>query len=815
MSDLTLSSPSAASASAASDSPPAPPKIHLNAEHVLQITQELSAGGVKVAQVAATAQLLKDGATVPFIARYRKEVTGELDEVQITTIRDRLEQLAALDDRRAAILSSLKERGLLTDALAGQIAAADTLTRLEDIYLPFRPKKRTRATIAREKGLEPLAELIWAQDASTTSESLAASAAAYVGREYQPDDGKFPPTPVQKIACADEAFAGARDILAERVSEDAAARQKLRLFYRASAVVSSKVLHGKDASPEAARFKDYFDWTEPLAKCPSHRLLAMRRAEKELFVMMRITLPDELLALAELERLVIKPSTTAPSSPAAAAQLRLVAADTFKRLLAPALETEMRLESKKAADLAAIKVFADNIRELLLASPLGRKAVTAIDPGFRTGCKTVVLDRQGKLLHHDVLYPDRHAAEAKDKILGFAARFGVEAIAIGNGTAGRETEAFVRAVGLPASIPIVMVNESGASIYSASEVAREEFPDHDLTVRGAVSIGRRLMDPLAELVKLDPKSIGVGQYQHDVDQAGLKRSLDDTVTSCVNGVGVELNTASKQLLAYVSGLNSTTAAAIVARRNEKGPFASRAELLEVPRLGPKAYEQAAGFLRIHDAAHPLDRSAVHPERYPLVEKMAADVGCTVADLLADSKARAKIDLTRYVTDSVGLPTLKDILAELAKPGRDPRAKFEAFAFDPSVNKPEDLKPGMKLPGIVTNVTAFGAFVDIGVHQDGLVHVSQLSDTFVKDASEVVKPGQKVQVTVTDIDLPRNRIALSMKANPQIGSKSEGRVPQAGPGRPSSARSPQPFTPAPAKPAALGGDWFNAALNKKR
>ncbi len=811
MSDLSLSVSSVSS----SETAPTAPKIQLNADHVLRITQELP--GVKVAQVAATAQLLKDGATVPFIARYRKEVTGELDEVQITTIRDRLEQLSALDDRRASILGSLKDRGLLTDALAGQIAAADTMTRLEDIYLPFRPKKRTRATIAKEKGLEPLAELIWAQSTATTPEGLAATAAAMVGHEYQPDDGKSPPTPRQKIASAEEALSGARDILAERISDDAAARDKLRLLYRASGIVASKVLHGKDTAPEAAKFKDYFDWTEPLAKCPSHRLLAMRRAEKELFVMMRITLPDDTLALAELERLVIKPAASAPSSPAAAVQLRLAIADAFKRLLAPAMETEMRLESKKAADLAAIKVFADNVRELLLASPLGRKAVMAIDPGFRTGCKTVLLDRQGKLLHNDVIYPEMRAAEAKDKVLAFAARFQIEAVAIGNGTAGRETEAFVRACGLPASIPIVMVNESGASIYSASEVAREEFPDHDLTVRGAVSIGRRLMDPLAELVKLDPKSIGVGQYQHDVDQNGLKRSLDDTVMSCVNGVGVELNTASKQLLAYVSGLNATTAAAIVARRNEKGPFASRAELLEVPRLGPKAYEQAAGFLRIHDATHPLDASAVHPERYALVEKMAADLGCTVADLLANSKARAKIDLTRYVTDTVGLPTLKDILAELAKPGRDPRAKFEAFAFDASVNKPEDLRPGMKLPGIVTNVTAFGAFVDVGVHQDGLVHVSQLSDTFVKDASEVVKPGQKVHVTVTEIDLPRNRIALSMKANPHIGAKVGGAT---GPGQrnvaPTAGRGGFSGPPAkPAAPANLGGDWFSAALNKKR
>ncbi len=813
MSDLPSPATSATSEAAA----PAPAKIQLNPEHVLRIAQELG-GAVKVAQIAATAQLLKEGATVPFIARYRKEVTGELDEVQITTIRDRLEQLAALDERRASILASLKERGLLTDTLRNQIESADTMARLEDLYLPFRPKKRTRATIAKEKGLEPLAELVWAQDPATTADALNAAAAAYSGHEYQPDDGKSPPTPRQKIADAAEAFAGARDILAERISDDAAAREKLRVLYRSSAIVSSKVLHGKDTSAEAAKFKDYFDWTEPLAKCPSHRLLAMRRAEKELFVMMRITLPDETLALAELERLTIKPQapgSTLPASPACATQLRLVVADAFKRLLAPAMETEMRLESKKSADLAAIKVFADNVRELLLASPLGRKNVMAIDPGFRTGCKTVLLDRQGKLLHNDVIYPEMRAAEAKDKILGFAARFEVEAIAIGNGTAGRETEAFVRACGLPASIPVVMVNESGASIYSASEVAREEFPDHDITVRGAVSIGRRLMDPLAELVKLDPKSIGVGQYQHDVDQNGLKRSLDDTVMSCVNGVGGELNTASKQLLSYVSGLNARSAAAIVARRNEKGPFASRAELLDVSGLGPKAYEQAAGFLRIRDAKHPLDRSAVHPERYPLVEKMAADLGCTVADLLADSKLRSKIKLEAYVTDTVGLPTLKDILAELAKPGRDPRAQFEAFSFDSSVNKPEDLKPGMKLPGIVTNVTAFGAFVDIGVHQDGLVHVSQLADTFVKDPAEVVKPGQKVRVTVTDIDLPRQRIALSMRSAPQIGAKTGGAT---GPGqRPGgNFQAPRSQLPAPSsKPQSLNNDWFSSALNKKR
>jgi protein Tex len=769
-----------------------------NADHVLRIAQELGST-VKVHQVATTAQLLKDGATVPFIARYRKEMTGELDEVQITTIRDRLEQLAQLDERRASILASLKERNLLTDALDNQIALADTLTRLEDIYLPFRPKKRTRATIAKEKGLEPLAEQIWAQDSAI---DLAAAAQAYVGREYTADDGK---NVVSKIATPDEAFAGARDILAERVSDDAAAREKLRALYKSSAVISSKVISGKEV--EGAKFKDYFEWSEPLAKCPSHRLLAMRRGEKELFLMMRITV-DETLALAELERHVIK----SPGSPAATAQLRVMCADALKRLLAPAMETEFRLDSKKQADIAAIKVFTENVRELLLAAPLGQRAVLALDPGFRTGCKTVILDRQGKLLHNDVVYPDRHEVEAAEKIKGFIEFFKIEAIAIGNGTAGRETEAFIRGLKLPASIAVVMVNESGASIYSASEVAREEFPDHDLTVRGAVSIGRRLMDPLAELVKLDPKSIGVGQYQHDVDQNALKRSLDDTVVSCVNGVGVELNTASKQLLAQVSGLNSRSAAAIVARRNDKGAFKARADLLEVTGLGPKAYEQAAGFLRIHDAAHPLDASAVHPERYPLVEKMAADLGCTVPDLLRDEKLRKKINLQNYVTETVGLPTLTDIMAELAKPGRDPRQKFEAFSFQEGVNKPEDLKPGMKLPGIVTNVTAFGAFVDIGVHQDGLVHVSQLADSFVKDPAAVVKPGQKVSVTVTEVDLTRGRIALSMRSAPQLGAKSGQAAPRTSPGQ---SRPAPSAAPAPRPQQSLTNDWFSAALNKKR
>ncbi len=784
---------------------------------------------MKVFQVAATAQLFAEGATVPFIARYRKEATGELDEVQVTTIRDRMEQLRAIDERRASILSSLKDRNLLTPALEKAINAADSITVLEDIYLPFRPKKRTRATIAKEKGLEPLADLLFTQDPSTDA---IAAAQAYVGKEYVADDGK---NVTSHIASIEEAFAGARDIIAERVSDDKDARAKLRAVYQKDAVVSSKVMFGKENDPEAAKFKDYFEWSEPLAKAPSHRVLAMRRGEKEMFLMMRVQLPDETTAYAEIQNLFVKggarpastPSASQVGAAAAAAQAKtcadqvvLAVQDACKRLLGPAMETEMRLESKKRADEAAIKVFTDNLRDLLLSAPLGQRAVMAIDPGFRTGCKTVLLDRQGKLLHNDVIYPDRHAEEAKEKLLGFVKFFKVEAVAIGNGTAGRETESFVRALGLPSEIPIVMVNESGASIYSASDVAREEFPDHDLTVRGAVSIGRRLMDPLAELVKLDPKSIGVGQYQHDVEQSALKRSLDDTVVSAVNGVGVELNTASKQLLSYVSGLNAATAAAIVARRNEKGPFASRADLKDVPRLGPKAFEQAAGFLRIRDSAHPLDSSAVHPERYPLVAKMATDIGATVEDVIRDGKLRARIKLENYVTAEVGLPTLTDIMSELAKPGRDPRQKFETFSFAEGVNKPEDLKPGMKLPGIVTNVTAFGAFVDIGVHQDGLVHVSQLSDTFVKDASTVVRPQQKVMVTVTEIDLARNRIALSMRSKPEIGPKTPGGAgsgPRTSPGQRPNVSGPRPGSApaAPRPPQSLTGDWFSAAVNKRR
>ena len=751
-------------------------------KHVLKIAQELK---LQLRQVASTAILLEEGGTVPFIARYRKEKTGELDEVQITSIRDRLEQLEELDKRRESILSSLTERSLLTAELAAKIEAAETLSSLEDIYQPFRPKKRTKATIAREKGLEPLADILWAQNPATQPK---VEAAAFVDA-------------AKEVATPEEALAGARDILAERISDDAGARAKLRELYLQKGVIKSKVVSGKEE--EGAKFKDYFDWNEPAANAPSHRVLAIRRGENEGVLFSRLTPPEEEAILA-LEILFVK-----GSSPAAL-EVKAAVADCYKRLIGFAMEGEARIAVKKRADEEAIRVFAENLRELLLASPLGQKNMLAIDPGFRTGCKVVVLDRQGKLLGHDVIYPEqgaRNASDAAEAIRGVVKKFNIEAIAIGNGTAGRETEAFVRKLGLPPSVTNVSVNESGASIYSASEVAREEFPDHDITVRGAVSIGRRLMDPLAELVKLDPKSIGVGQYQHDVDQNALKRSLDDVVMSCVNGVGVELNTASKQLLSYVAGLNARTAANIVAHRNENGPFKSRRELLKVAGLGPKAYEQAAGFLRIRDGEHPLDASAVHPERYELVDRMASDMGCAVSDLLRDSGKRSRIQPEKYATAEVGLPTLKDIMAELAKPGRDPRQQFEVFSFTEGVQEMSDLKVGMKLPGIITNVTAFGAFVDIGVHQDGLVHVSQLSDNFVKNPAEVVKVAQRVQVTVTEVDLARKRIALSMKSKPELAPRGE-RKPEAGP------RDMKRFGQSSPQPAS-GNDWFSQAMQRRK
>jgi len=755
----------------------------MNEAHITKIAGEFK---IQPRQVAAAARLFAEGATVPFIARYRKEATGSLDEVVVTGIRERLLGLAELDQRREAILKSLDERKLLAEDLKTAVNQAETLTVLEDLYQPYRPKRRTKATIAREQGLEPLADLLFQQ--SDACDPLAAAQA-----HVSADKG---------VADAAAALAGARDILAERISDDARARAALRELFWKQGVVKSKVFTGKET--EGAKFKDYFDWSEPLATIPSHRLLAIRRGESEGFLMLRMTPPEEEI-LPLLEPLFVKGNNPA------AAQVRLAVADSYKRLLGSAIEVEVRIESKKRADAEAIRVFSGNLRELLLSSPLGRKNVLAVDPGFRTGCKVVCLDRQGKLLHHDVVHPTAASAgavrEAAEALLSMIKAYQIEAVAIGNGTAGRETEAFIKALKLPAAIPVVMVNESGASIYSASEAAREEFPNHDLTVRGAVSIGRRLMDPLAELVKLDPKSIGVGQYQHDVDQPALKRSLDDVVMSCVNGVGVELNTASKQLLGYVSGLGPLLAENIVAYRNEHGPFKSRAELRSVPRLGPKAFEQAAGFLRIREGEHPLDGSAVHPESYPLVDIMARDLNCTVKDLLRDAALRQKIQPAKYVTESVGLPTLADILAELAKPGRDPRRQFEAFAFQAGVEKMEDLKPGMKLPGIVTNVTAFGAFVDIGVHQDGLVHVSQLADRFVKDHAEVVKVHQKVMVTVVEVDLPRKRIALSMKAVPPPAAGTGAKT-QPGPARPAGVK-PRP----PARPQPV--DWFTEALNKSK
>ncbi len=760
--------------------------------HIDKIAGELK---VRAQQVQATAELLTGGATVPFIARYRKEATGTLDEVAIAAIRDRLEQLAELDKRREAIVGSLQERNLLTDELKAKLDAAETMAVLEDIYLPFRPKRRTRATIAKEKGLEPLADLLQAQQADTNPQ---AEAAKYISEE-------------KGVPSADEALAGARDILAERVSENAELREGMRKLFSEKGTIRSRVIKGKET--EGAKFKDYFEWSEPVVSAPSHRVLAMRRGETEGFLMLEVA-PEESTAVAMAEKQFV--TGRGPASE----QVRQAVQDGYKRLLAPSMETEVRMELKKQADEAAIAVFAQNLRELLLAAPLGQKNVLALDPGYRTGCKTVVLDRQGKLLHHDVIYlthSQREAEQAAAVVLALCDKFKIEAIAIGNGTASRETESFVRKLGLPASIAIVMVNESGASVYSASEVAREEFPDQDVTVRGAVSIGRRLMDPLAELVKIDPKSIGVGQYQHDVDQTGLKRGLDDVVISCVNNVGVEVNTASRQLLTYVSGLGSQLAKNIVEHRNANGPFRSRKQLMEVPRLGAKAFEQAAGFLRIRDGENALDASAVHPESYHVVERMAADAGCKVADLLRDESLRKKVEPRKYVSDTVGLPTLNDIMQELAKPGRDPREKFEAFAFAEGVEKIEDVQPGMKLPGIVTNVTAFGAFVDIGVHQDGLVHVSQLADRFVKDPNEVVKVQQRVMVTVMEVDLERKRIALSMRTNPEQAPRRDAAAP-AGPRTQPSGPRPQPRSsskPQPRRNDNAAGGWFSQAIDQAR
>lgn len=717
----------------------------------IQIAAELQ---VKPSQVDATVKLLDEGGTVPFISRYRKEATGELDEVQVAAIRDRVLQLRELAKRKEAVLKSIEEQGKLTPELKGKVEAAETMSKLEDIYLPYKPKRRTKSTIAREKGLEPLAEQIFEQK----SIDLEAEAEKFVDA-------------AKEVNSSEEALQGARDIMAEWINEKAELREKMRKLFLNEGVFSSKVLPGKEQ--EAIKYKDYFEWSEPIKTAPSHRVLAMRRGEKELFLMLD-SVPEEASAIYQIEKMILSDASNSSVD-----QVKLAIKDSYKRLLKPSMETEVRLLTKKKADEEAIKVFTENLRQLLLGAPLGEKSVMAIDPGFRTGCKLVCLGPQGQFLHYEAIFPheaNRKSQEAAMNVKGLVDKFKIEAIAIGNGTAGRETEAFVKGLGLPKSVIVTMVNESGASIYSASDVAREEFPDLDLTVRGAVSIGRRLMDPLAELVKIDPKSIGVGQYQHDVDQNALKNALDDTVMSAVNGVGVEVNLASKQLLTYVSGLGPTLAQNIVEFRNENGPFKSRTQLKKVPRLGDKAFEQAAGFLRISKAKHPLDSSAVHPERYALVEKMAKDVNASVSDLMSSEDLRNKISLKNYVSETVGLPTLQDILEELAKPGRDPRETFEVFAFDESVNSMSDLKVGMKLPGVVTNITAFGAFVDVGVHQDGLVHLSHLADRFVKDPNEIVSVNQKVQVTVMEIDIPRKRVGLSMKSDPfaERGKKMEKR-----------------------------------------
>ncbi len=713
----------------------------MNIQHIQKISIELALAPDKV---KAAATLLADGATVPFIARYRKEATGSLDEVAITAIRDRVEQLGELDKRRDSILNSLGERGLLTDELKGQLEKAETLTILEDLYLPFRPKRRTRATIAREKGLEPLARCIFEPSGDTPP-------------GFDPLEKALEFIDSEKgVETAEDALAGARDIIAEWISEDVDTRSALREMLLTKGRIASRVVLGKEG--EGVKFTDYYGWEEPVKAAPSHRVLALRRGEREGFLNLHITGCDD-EALGWLKAHFIKADTPSPDQVVQAIE------DGYERLLSPSLETDVRLAMKTRADEEAIKVFADNLRQLLLAAPLGEKTVMAIDPGFRTGCKVVCLDRQGKLLRFEAIYPhssEKQLTEASRMTVELCDKYEIEAIAVGNGTAGRETEAFLKTLDLPDRIPVISVNESGASIYSASDIAREEFPDQDVTVRGAVSIGRRLMDPLAELVKIDPKSIGVGQYQHDVNQIALKKTLDDVVMSCVNAVGVELNTASSQLLSYVSGLGTSLAKNIVAHRMENGPFASRKGLKKVPRLGPKAFEQAAGFLRIRGSSDPLDTSAVHPERYPLVQTMAKDAGCTVRDLMADANLRKKIDLSRYVSEEVGMPTLTDIMSELARPGRDPRDQFQTFAFAEGIEKMEDLRSGMKLPGIVTNVTAFGAFVDIGVHQDGLVHISQLANKFVKNAADVVKVHQQVTVTVLTVDLMRKRIGLSMK-----------------------------------------------------
>jgi protein Tex len=689
-------------------------------------------------QVENTIRLMDDGATIPFISRYRKEMTGSLDEVKLMHIKDEYNRLKDLDKRRESVINSIVEQEKMTTELRSKIDSAITMAELEDIYLPFRPRRRTRATIAREKGLEPLALIILDQNEKNPEQKAG---------EFVND----------KVPTVEVAIAGASDIIAEWISEDENARKRLRRLFEKEAVVFSKVIKGKES--EGIKFSDYFDWSEPLVKCPSHRLLAMRRGEEEGFLRLTIE-PDEKNAIEVLDSLFVKGINDSSGIVKGAVK------DSWKRLLSSSMETEFRNISKEKADEEAISVFADNLKQLLLASPLGEKNVLAIDPGYRTGCKIVCLDRQGNLIHNETIYPhppQNETALSIKKILSLVNAYKTDAIAIGNGTASRETEDFIKWVKFDKDIQVFVVSEAGASIYSASKIARDEFPDYDVTVRGAVSIGRRLMDPLAELVKIDPKSIGVGQYQHDVDQQKLQNTLDDIVTSCVNAVGVEVNTASSHLLTYVSGLGPQLAQNIVDYRSENGPFRSRNELMNIKRMGAKAFEQSAGFLKIRNADNPLDSSAVHPESYHIVERMSADIGCDIKELITNESKRKEIKIEKYITSSTGLPTLKDIIDELARPGRDPRSKIKEFRFA-DIHAMEDLVPGMIVPGIVTNVTKFGAFVDIGIKQDGLVHISNMSNTYVSDPAKVVKLHQHIMVKILDVDIDRKRIQLSMKSS---------------------------------------------------
>ncbi len=691
-------------------------------------------------RVENTLKLLQGGATIPFISRYRKEATGGMDEVQISEINDRYEKLCELAKRKETIISTIEEQGKMTADLKNRIDNCWDSTELEDIYLPFKPKRKTRAEAARQKGLEPLAIILMMQ----RENNLMAKAAQFVKGDVKDEE---------------DALKGARDIIAEQINEDERARNQIRNIFTRQAIITAKVVKGKEKEEDAAKYRDYFDFSEPLKRCTSHRLLAIRRGEAEGILKVTISPEEDDECTDRLERQFVRGNGECSSQVAEAVK------DAYKRLLKPAIETEFSAISKEKADEEAIRVFAENLRQLLLAPPLGQKRVMGIDPGFRTGCKVVCLDAQGTLLHNEAIYPHPPKSEealAARKIVKLVEQYKIEAIAIGNGTASRETERFVTSQRYDREVQVFVVSEDGASIYSASKTAREEFPDYDVTVRGAVSIGRRLMDPLAELVKIDAKSIGVGQYQHDVDQTKLKESLDRTVESCVNLVGVNLNTASKHLLTYVSGLGPSLAQNIVDYRTENGPFASRKELLKVPRMGAKAFEQCAGFLRIPGADNPLDNSAVHPESYAIVEKMAKDMKCTVADLIKDKELRAKIDIKKYVTDTVGLPTLNDIMKELDKPGRDPRQQIQVFEFDKDVKTLDDLREGMELPGIVTNITNFGCFVDIGIKENGLVHISQLADKFVSDPTTVVSIHQHVRVKVMGIDHERKRVQLTMK-----------------------------------------------------